>query len=459
MFAAFFLGGCEKNDNTNAQIAGGSDANSVENSVDAAKTLNAKSDDNSDNKSDDKIDENSDNKSDDKSDNKSNDKIDENSDTESDAKSDDNSDNKSDDKIDAKTNNKNDRTSVDNAIDPALMILSSEDKAKNMLANMTLEQKVGQMFIGRCYADEALDDIDTYQLGGYILFKADFYGQTKESINAKLQSYQNQSKIPILIGIDEEGGRVVRASSNYNLRDEAYASAGDIFVEGGADALKEDSDDKCEFLKNLGVNMNFAPVCDVPESASDFIYQRAISTDSSECAKGVAAIVESMNDKRVISVLKHFPGYGNNVDTHKGFSYDKRDFDNFVNRDFAPFEAGIDAGAPCVLVSHNIVECMDENAPASLSLKVHDVLRKDLHFKGVIVTDDLSMDAITGFAGTSEAAVLAVKAGNDLLCVSDYKTQVPAVIDAVNAGEITQQRIDESVIRILTMKYKYGIAK
>ena len=156
-------------------------------------------------------------------------------------------------------------------------------------------------------------------------------------------------------------------------------------------------------------------------------------------------------------VLKHFPGYGDNEDTHTGIAHDGRSWDTFVTSDFLPFQAGIDAGAQMVLVSHNIVSAMDSRLPASLSPEVHRILREELGFTGVIVTDDLYMDGVRHFTGDEEAAVLAVQAGNDLLCCTDFQTQVPAVLAAVERGEITEERIDQSVLRILELKMALGL--
>ena len=131
--------------------------------------------------------------------------------------------------------------------------------------------------------------------------------------------------------------------------------------------------------------------------------------------------------------------------------------ETFENSDFIPFEAGIRSGAQLVLVSHNIVSCMDEDRPASLSPQVHEILREDLGFSGVIVTDDLVMDGIRQFTDDGNAAVLAVQAGNDLLCCTDFETQIPAVLQAVESGEIAEERIDESVLRILKLKTELGL--
>ena len=156
-------------------------------------------------------------------------------------------------------------------------------------------------------------------------------------------------------------------------------------------------------------------------------------------------------------VLKHFPGYGNAADTHKGIVFDERSFDTFLTEDFIPFAAGMEAGAGCVLVSHSIVTCVDPDKPASLSKKWIGVLRQELQFDGVVITDDLVMDAIRHYTDEESAAVDAVLAGNDMLCCSDYDIQYPAVLRAVQSGIIPESRVDESVLRILRWKQQLGL--
>ena len=208
---------------------------------------------------------------------------------------------------------------------------------------------------------------------------------------------------------------------------------------------------------SLGINLNFAPVCDVSQDPQDFIYARSFGQDAEQTAEYVRTVVQTMSQEQMGSVLKHFPGYGNNSDTHTGIAYDERPIEGFVNSDFLPFQAGIDAGADMVLVAHNVVSCMDDQVPASISLPVHNILRNELGFDGVIITDDLVMEGVRQFAGDAEIAVRAVQAGNDMLCCTDFEVQVPAVIKAVETGEITEERLNESVLRILKMKIKLGI--
>lgn len=330
-------------------------------------------------------------------------------------------------------------------------------KAQEILDGMTLEEKVGQMFIARCPETDAAQLAADYHLGGYILFGRDFKDKTAEQVTADIQSCQDAAEIPLLIAVDEEGGTVNRVSSNPNLRSSPFRSPQALYSEGGLELVRSDAQEKCRLLESLGININFAPVCDVSQDPADFIYDRTLGRDAQETSQYVAAVVETMAEEGMGSVLKHFPGYGNNTDTHTGVAYDDRPYDTFLTSDFLPFQAGIAAGADMVLVSHNIVSAMDEASPASLSPEVHRVLREDLGFTGVIVTDDLVMDGVRDFAGDDEAAVLAVQAGNDLLCCTDFQTQVPAVLAAVESGEITEEQIDAAVLRVLTMKLRLGI--
>ena len=330
-------------------------------------------------------------------------------------------------------------------------------RTDEILYDMTLEEKVGQMFIARCPEGDAAALVSQYQPGGYILFERDFAGKTKDAVIADVNSYQANAKVGMFIGVDEEGGIVNRISTNPNLRGAPFWSPQALYAEGGFELIESDTEEKCDLLKSLGVNLNFAPVADVSQNPNDFMYYRSFGKTASETSQYVSLVVSTMKNNNMGSVLKHFPGYGNNADTHTGMAYDNRSLDSFRSSDFLPFKAGIEAGASMVLVSHNVVGSMDGNYPASLSKLVHDILRNELGYTGVIITDDLVMNGIRDFTGDSEAAVLAVEAGNDLLCCTDFETQIPAVIDAVRSGEISEERIDESVRRILDLKLELGI--
>lgn len=331
------------------------------------------------------------------------------------------------------------------------------DELEKQIADMTIEEKVGQMFIARCPKENAAALVSQYHLGGYILFSRDFENKTKEEVINNISSYQENAEIPLLIGVDEEGGTVTRISKYKEFREEPFASPQELYNEGGLSLIRENTLDKSAFLKALGINVNFAPVSDVSTNPDDYIYNRTIGLDANMTSQYVATVVTAMKEARIGSVLKHFPGYGNNVDTHTGISIDTRSYETFVEQDFLPFASGIKAGADIVLVSHNIVTSMDPDYPASLSKNVHDILRNVLDFDGVIVTDDLYMDAIKDYVGNEEAAVKAIMAGNDLICTTDFETQIPAVIEAVKNGTISESTINASVKRILNLKSELNL--
>ncbi len=330
------------------------------------------------------------------------------------------------------------------------------ESVEALLSSMSLEEKIGQMFFTRCPQDGA-SEMASYQFGGYILFGRDFDGYTADEIRANIQSYQDAAKIPLLIGVDEEGGTVVRISSNPNLCDEPFWSPRKLYSTGGMKSVLYAESNKLQLFSDLGINVNFAPVCDISTDPDDFIYDRSLGEDPATTGEYVRQVVELYREDGKGTVLKHFPGYGNNPDTHTGVAVDERSLESFYSSDFIPFQAGIDAGAGCILVAHNIVTCVDSDAPASLSKAWHDILRDDLDFDGCIITDDLSMNAVQEYCGVGCAAVQAIQAGNDLLCCTDYQDQYPAVLEAVENGEISEARIDESVRRVLRWKRQLGL--
>ena len=331
-----------------------------------------------------------------------------------------------------------------------------EKRLQALLDSMTLEEKVGQLFFVRCPETNAVEDISTYHLGGYLLFSRDFKDGdnwlTKEQFLEKIQSYQDAAEIPLFIGSDEEGGTVTRASRNPNLFSETFKSPQKLNYIGGIEEILRDTDTRSRELRALGINVNFAPVCDVSTDPKDFIYDRTLGQDANMTADYVRLVVPAMTEGGTLPVLKHFPGYGNNVDTHTGIAVDQRPMETFENSDLLPFQAGIEAGAPFVLVSHNIVTCMDADLPASLSPAVHRVLREACGFEGIAITDDLAMDAVQAYAKDGAVAVMALQAGNDMVVTTDYRTQIPAVIAAVQDGTLDESVIDNACLRVLRCK-------
>lgn len=338
----------------------------------------------------------------------------------------------------------------------------AEQRLNERIANMTLEEKVGQLFFVRCPETGAAEDVKNYHLGGLLLFGRDYKNAggewlTQDDFTAAVQSYQAAADIPLFIGSDEEGGTVTRASKNPNLFSAPLPSPQELYAAEGMDGLLSTTRTYNEQLKALGINVNFAPVCDVSTDKNDFIYARSFGKDAQTTADYIAKAVTEYEAAGVACVLKHFPGYGDNVDTHTGIAVDERSYETFETADLLPFSAGIAAGAPFVLVSHNIVNCMDASLPASLSPKVHEILRGTLGFDGLIVTDDLAMDAVKSYAQDGSVAVLALQAGNDMIVTTDYRTQIPQVIAAVERGEIDEREIDAHVYRVLHEKQALGL--
>ena len=343
-------------------------------------------------------------------------------------------------------------------------------RVEDLLSSLTLEERVGQLFFVRVPEADAAADVGTYHLGGYILFGRDFQDSagnwlTRDAFEQTIASYQaaarNDTGIPLLIGSDEEGGTVTRASRDPNLFDRPFPSPQQVLAEATdhGNAQAEDAWEKNSALLALGINVNLAPVADVSTDPGDFIYDRSLGLDASSTADAVSSIVTAMSACGIGSVLKHFPGYGNNVDTHTGIAVDERPLETFETADFLPFQAGIRAGGgkTAVLVSHNIMTAVDDALPASLSPAVHDLLRTDLDFDGVVMTDDLAMEAVAAYAADGAVAVMALEAGNDLIITTDYRTQIPKVIEAVENGTLSEGTIDAACRRVLTWKQDLGL--
>lgn len=342
-------------------------------------------------------------------------------------------------------------------------VQTNEERAKTLTAQMTLEEKVGQLFFARVPETDAAADVPAYHLGGYILFGRDTKDKTANELIQTINRYQEAARVPLLIGVDEEGGTVVRVSSNPNIRSEKFRSPQQLYATGGIDAVVKDTHEKDVLLKALGFNVNLAPVCDVSTNSNDFIYDRSFGRDASQTRDYVSTVTKVMTADAMSCVLKHFPGYGNNVDTHTGIAVDERPLETFESSDFLPFTAGLQGGAElsAVLVSHNIVKCMDPDLPASLSPAVHQKLRNLMAQVGcennVVMTDDLVMDAVKSYAENGSAAVMAIQAGNDLLIATDYRQQIPQVLSAVEDGTLDENLIDLACTRVLQWKMALGL--
>lgn len=332
-----------------------------------------------------------------------------------------------------------------------------QEYAKELASAMTLEEKVGQMFMARCPEAQAGEEAAALHLGGYVLFYRDVAGLTREQLRGRIASWQSQADLPLYISVDEEGGTVVRVSLNPALRSAPFEAPRVIFERGGLTALTSDAKEKGQLLHSLGFNVDLAPVADYSTNYYDFMYDRAVGGNVRETGQAVVAQVQGLHQGGVAACLKHFPGYGSNGDTHYGVVTDWRPAKTFYDNDLLPFREGIKAGAEMVLVCHNKVAAFDSSLPASLSPRVHRLLREKLDFEGLILTDDLAMGGVTQLYSMDDLAVLAVAAGNDMLLSSDARTQISAVLRAVREGRLSEAKIDAAVERILTCKIKAGL--
>ena len=325
-----------------------------------------------------------------------------------------------------------------------------EEAAPALLDTMSVEEKVGQLLFVRCPEEEYVSELMEIKPGGILMFGRDFENLTADEVINKIDGFQSQSDIPLFIGVDEEGGTVVRVSSNKNLAPEKYKSPQEIYNEGGMEAVENNAAEKSRLLLSLGINMNLAPVADVSTDPNSYIYERSFGQGYAQTADFISRVVTVMKNEGIYSVLKHFPGYGEVTgDSHEGEVYNEKSADALRAEDFMPFRAGIDAGASCVLVSHNTAGGLDAENPASLSPEVHEILRSELGFDGVIMTDDIAMGAV---ADVENVYTRAVNAGNDLLITTDYETGYNQILSAVESGEISMDTLNGAVGRILKLK-------
>lgn len=330
------------------------------------------------------------------------------------------------------------------------------EQASSKVENMTLEEKIGQLFLVR-YEKNDTTYLNNFYPGGYILFAKDFNNHTKEEMKKELNDLQKISKYPLILGVDEEGGYVTRVSRYPAYRTEKFKSPKDYYIEGGYELLEKTEKEKAELLKSIGLNLNLAPVADISTNEDDFIYIRSFGEDATKTSEFITKMVGYANSNNINSTLKHFPGYGNNSDTHTGIAIDNREYSIFTENDYKPFEAGIKANVPSILISHNIVKCLDENIPSSLSSNVVSELRNKLGFTGIIMTDDLAMDAVKEYVENGKAATMAINAGNDMIITSDFISMKNELISSVKNKEIKEEVIDKAVTRIIAWKYYSGL--
>lgn len=336
---------------------------------------------------------------------------------------------------------------------PHDLFINYQSLAQQKLETMTLDEKIGQIFLVR-YPENGIEELAKYQFGGYVFFEKDFHNKTSAEVQSLMDSLQSVAKIPILTSVDEEGGLVTRLSNNRNLTTSSFRSPQELYQAGGFSLISADTIAKSQILHNLGLNLNLAPVVDVSVNPADYMYSRSLGQNTQLTSEYAATVISASQGTGVTYTLKHFPGYGDNLDTHTGSSVDQHSLIDLIRHDLPPFRAGIDAGAEAVLISHNIVSSIDDKNPASLSLKVHQLLRCAMQFTGVIITDDIAMGATNAL---SNAAIRAIQAGNDLIITTNYLQSINEVKTALQTNHISESQLDSMVRRILAWKYAKGL--
>lgn len=338
----------------------------------------------------------------------------------------------------------------------ALSDAAASRRAAEILAGMTLEERVGQVFLGRFPLQAAAENAARWHLGGYVLYAENAAGKTPGVLKSEIEAVQAAAELPLIMAVDEEGGTVNRLSAYTAFRALPFPSPMSLYHEGGWFSVNADTAEKAALLRSVGINVNLAPVADVCSGGS-YMYPRSFGGDAFLTAQYVDEVVRGYAAAGMGCVLKHFPGYGDNADTHTGSARDGRSLEELQRRDLLPFASGIDAGAGCILMSHNVVAALDPVLPASLSPAVYAYLRETMGFAGVTMTDDLAMSAVRAYAGGGNAAVQALRAGCDLICSASCEEEIVAVLAAVRSGSLSEARLNEAVERVLVWKLKLGI--
>ncbi len=358
---------------------------------------------------------------------------------------------------------------VNTCLDVANWDSATIAQANKIMEGMSLEEKAGQLILfhypgdGSGTAAKAAELLDKYHFGGYLVFAAMFENSTPAAVQQKIADTQAASRIPLLFTVDEEGGttasgrRVVRISQYPQYGHDPFKSPSELKASGGLAAVAADAVDKAAFLKNLGLNVNHAPVADLAETDTAYMYGRAWQGDGLDTAKYVETLVEASEGAGMPTTMKHFPGYGaTSSNTHNGFAVNELPMENFLYDDLLPFQAGMAAGSNAVMVTHNTINAFDTENPSSLAPEVYRFLRQEMNFNGVAMTDDLAMGAITNHVGAGNASLRALQAGADMAMTSS-EADVQTVMAAAQSGTLSLSDIETKCRRVLCWKIEMGL--
>ncbi len=344
--------------------------------------------------------------------------------------------------------------------------MTPEEYANLVVQKMSLDQKLGQMmivqFVGPAYSLELSTMIKQYNVGSVLIFAANQNIISKEQLKGLIGQMQAESPIPLAVAIDQEGGYVDRLSA----LDGARPAESDIGATGDPNVARKAGLQDAQDLSYYGINLNLAPVVDVTNVYNSQLDHRTYGSTADLVTKMASAYLSGLQQSgKVLGTLKHFPGLGDvSTDPHVGVPQLIRSQSDLEHIDWAPYRNLIQQGntVHAIMVTHEIVQALDSTKPSSLSYKVvTGVLRNEMGFNGVIMTDSLTMEGIAAYYNEAQAAALSVEAGSDLLMGASTPAVLASMIQgikqAMSSGQISQQRIDDSVRRILLMKYAMGL--
>lgn len=344
-------------------------------------------------------------------------------------------------------------------------------KVKDMMTDMTLEQKIGQLFIVNLedvnnglattvFTEDIKKNINKYNVGGIILFQNNI--KDREQLKLLTNNIQNNSNIPLFISVDEEGGIVSRLSDIPSMKVTKFENMADIGEKEDYNRAYIVGDTIGKEINELGFNLDFAPVADVITNPNNTeIGRRSFGSDPEIVANMVKEVVKGLQENNVSATLKHFPGHGGSEEnSHNEFSYTPQTLEGMRKTEFLPFISGIEEDVDFIMISHiSAPNVTGDNTPSSLSKTIiTDLLRKELGYENIVTTDALNMKAISNYYSPKDAAIKAINAGADVLLMTpDFKNVYDHVLESVQNGTISEERINESVERILKVKIKRNI--
>ncbi len=345
-------------------------------------------------------------------------------------------------------------------------------EAEKILKTMTLEEKINQMFfitpealtnVGNVIAagEQTKNSLEKHPVGGIIYFSPNFTdeAQAKEMIANTQKFGREVCKVPLFIGVDEEGGTVARLANSEGINVPKVGTMAEIGASGNADAAYNAGSTIGKYLKEYGFNIDFAPVADVlTNELNQVVKDRSFGNDPNVVSQMALQVSKGLNDNGISSCYKHFPGHGaTKDDTHEGFAYTNKNYDELMASEMVPFVQAIKNGADMIMVGHfSLPNVTGDNTCASISpVIINDILKTRLGYKGLVITDSLAMGALTDIYTSDVIAVRAIKAGVDILLMpQDFELAYNGVLNAVRSGEISEERIDSSVLKIIEKKLR-----